>query len=165
MSAFSVEGRCVQQTHDHALGHIAHEQVAPRLLRPVDLLKDAVGDVVDHVRELGIVRIRGRTGVRHDAVDGRRVQLQVDDEISAIEVAEIVQGRHGELHESDAVAQFVVGDPPMPLQVVVGRGDRPESVHPVETDPLKDPNHPAKAGAVDDTVSDFLPIWFRRSRR
>ena len=36
-------------------------------------LKDGVGQVVDRVRELGVVGIRRRIGIRHDAIGGRRV--------------------------------------------------------------------------------------------
>ena len=58
------------------------------------------------------------------AMLGRRVQPQVDDEKTAIQIRVIVQGPHGEFHWGDAAAQFVVGYYAKPLQTVVGLGDR-----------------------------------------
>ena len=83
-----------------------------------------MGQVVDGVRELGVVGIRRRIGIGHDTVGAGRGQAQVDDEITAIQIHVNFQGLHRELHGRDAGAQFVVGYHLIPLQIVVGRRDR-----------------------------------------
>ena len=83
-----------------------------------------MAQVVDGVRELGVVGIRRRIGIGHDAVGAGRGQAQVDDEITAIQIHVIFQGLNRELHGRDAGAQFAVGYHLIPLQIVVGRRDR-----------------------------------------
>ena len=127
----------------------------------VDLLEDGVGQVVDGVHEPGVVGIRRRIGIGHDAVLGRRVQPQVDDEITAIQIHVIFQGLHRELHGRDAGTQFVVGYHLIPLQIVVGRRDREN----VQT------THDAKGGGVRLLSGGVVvlyaswppPIWAGRS--
>ena len=52
----------------------------------IDLLKDGEGQVVDRVRELGVVGKRRRIGIHHDAIGGRRVQPQVNGEKTTIQI-------------------------------------------------------------------------------
>ena len=120
-----------------------------------------MGQIIDGVRELGVVGIRRRIGIGHDTVGAGRGQAQVDDEITAIQIHVIFQGLHRELHGRDAGAQFVVGYHLIPLQIVVGRRDRVN----VQT------THDAEGGGVRLLLIGVVvlyasypqPIWAGRS--
>ena len=103
------------------VGLLAHQgPIEPQ----VDLLEDAVGQVGDHAREPGVVVVvRNRLFFHQEDVGGGRVQQYVQDQITAIQVAIIVQGTQGEFHGGHAGAQFLKGDDTDSLQVAIGRGD------------------------------------------
>ena len=108
-----------------------------------------MGQIIDGVRELGVVGIRRRIGIGHDAVGARRRQAQVDDKITAIQIHVIFQGLHRELHGRDAGAQFVVGYHLVPQQIVVGRRDREN----VQT------THDAEGGGVRLLIDDVVVLY------